>query len=58
MIPLDKINYWLKIKELSNSTEKIRSDIYKKLWILKETAIVMITDLDKLSNIVFETENK
>lgn len=43
MIPIDKIEYWNKIKELSNEADDVRSEIYHKL--------------NLLSNIVFETED-
>lgn len=57
MIPIDKIEYWNKIKELSNEADDVRSEIYHKLNLLSNMVVSITREVDKLSNIVFETEN-
>ena len=57
MIPIDKIEYWNKIKELSNEADDVRSEIYHKLKLLSNMVVSITREVDKLSNIVFETED-
>ena len=57
MIPIDKIEYWNKIKELSNEADDVRSEIYHKLNLLSNMAVSITREVDKLANIVFETED-
>jgi len=57
MIPIDKIEYWNKIKELSNEADDVRSEIYHKLNLLSNMVVSITREVDKLSNIVFETED-
>ena len=57
MIPIDKIEYWNKIKELSNEADDVRSEIYHKLNLLSNMVVSITREVDKLANIVFETEN-
>ena len=57
MIPIDKIEYWNKIKELSNEADDVRSEIYQKLNLLSNMVVSITREVDKLSNIVFETED-
>lgn len=57
MIPIDKIEYWNKIKELSNEADDARSEIYHKLNLLSNMVVSITREVDKLSNIVFETED-
>lgn len=57
MIPIDKIEYWNKIKELSNEANDVRSEIYHKLKLLSNMVVSITREVDKLSNIVFETED-
>ena len=56
MIPIDKIEYWNKIKELSNEADDVRSEIYHKLKLLSNMVVSVTREVDKLANIVFETE--
>ena len=56
MIPIDKIDYWNKIKELSNEADDVRSEIYHKLNLLSNMVVSITREVDKLANIVFETE--
>ena len=57
MIPIDKIEYWNKIKELSNEADDVRSEIYHKLNLLSNMVVSITREVDKLANIVFETED-
>ncbi len=57
MIPIDKIDYWNKIKELSNEADDVRSEIYHKLNLLSNMVVSITREVDKLANIVFETED-
>lgn len=57
MIPIDKIEYWNKIKELSNGADDVRSEIYHKLKLLSNMVVSITREVDKLANIVFETED-
>ena len=57
MIPIDKIEYWNKIKELSNEADNVRSEIYQKLKLLSNMVVSITREVDKLANIVFETED-
>ena len=57
MIPIDKIDYWNKIKELSNEADDVRSEIYHKLNLLSNMIVSITREVDKLANIVFETED-
>lgn len=57
MIPIDKIEYWNKIKELSNEADDVRSEIYHKLNLLSNMVVSVTREVDKLANIVFETED-
>lgn len=57
MIPIDKIEYWNKIKELSNEADDVRSEIYHKLKLLSNMVVSITREVDKLANIVFETED-
>ena len=57
MIAIDKIDYWNKIKELSNEAEDVRSEIYHKLNLLSNMVVSITREVDKLANIVFETED-
>ncbi len=57
MIPISKANYWQRIKELSEYTDNERDKIYKKLAKITKLTTSMTREVDKLSNIVFETEN-
>ncbi len=57
MIPIDKIEYWNKIKELSNEADDVRSEIYQKLNLLSNMVVSITREVDKLANIVFETED-
>lgn len=57
LIPIDKIEYWNKIKELSNEADDVRSEIYHKLKLLSNMVVSITREVDKLSNIVFETED-
>lgn len=56
MIPLDKVQYWNKIKELSDMADERRSEIYNKLKLLSKMVVSITTEVDRLSDIVFETE--
>ena len=57
MIPIDKIEYWNKIKKLSNEADDVRSEIYHKLKLLSNMVVSITREVDKLANIVFETED-
>lgn len=57
MIPLDKVQYWNKIKELSDMADERRSEIYNKLKLLSKMVVSITTEVDRLSDIVFETEH-
>ena len=57
MIPIDKIEYWNKIKELSTEADDVRSEIYHKLKLLSNMVVSITREVDKLANIVFETED-
>ena len=57
MIPLDKVQYWNKIKELSDMADERRSEIYYKLKLLSKMVVSITTEVDRLSDIVFETEH-
>ena len=57
MIPIDKAKYWTKIKNLSDKAENIRKEVYRKLNLLSNMSVLITDEIDKLSNIVFETED-
>lgn len=57
MIPLDKASYWARIKDLSDTADERRKEIYKKLAILTKMMTSLTNEIDRLSDIVFETEN-
>lgn len=57
MIPLDKASYWARIKDLSDAADERRKEIYKKLAILTKMMTSLTDEIDRLSDIVFETEH-
>lgn len=57
MIPIDKAEYWSKIKMLADEAENIRKEAYRKLNLLSNMSVLITSEIDKLSNIIFETED-
>ena len=57
MIPLDKAQYWAKIKELSDSADEIRTEAYNKMKELSKLVSGFANNVNDLSNITFEVEN-
>lgn len=56
MIPLDKAQYWARIKELSDKADEIRSTAYKKMCQLSKDLANLTNNVDDLSSITFEVE--